>query len=136
MQPVDTDILSSVVDTVLAAEQARIDIYSLVLVDNAGIAELNYRLLGRNRATDVISFECEAGPDGSIEAEAYISVEQAAIQAAELGHPVLWELAFLTAHAVLHSLGHDDGDEDSKQKMLDRQAEILRPMEERSRGGR
>ncbi len=128
--------MASVVKAVLIAENARIDTYSIVLVDNDGIAELNNRLLGRACPTDVISFECDEGPDGSIEAEAYISVEQATLQAKELGHSVIWELAFLTAHAVLHSLGHDDGDEDSRHRMLERQAEILRPMEEYIRGAR
>jgi len=113
------------------AEAARLDTFSLVLTDNDTIRELNRELLGADRPTDAIAFEAEVGPDGQSEAEAYISVEQAAIQAAEHGHSLHWELAFLTAHTVLHALGHSDRDAQDKQAMFDKQTAVVRRFEER-----
>jgi len=113
------------------AEGASLDAFSVVLVDNDRIQQLNRELLGADWPTDVIAFEAETGPDGKAEAEAYISVEQATIQAAERGRSVHWELAFLIAHAVLHALGYRDHDAEHKQKMLDKQNALLKQFEER-----
>ncbi len=113
------------------AEAASLDAFSAVLVDNDRMQELNRQLLGADWPTDVIAFEAETGPDGKAEAEAYISVEQAAIQAAEHGHSLHWELAFLIAHAVLHALGYKEHDAEHKQKMFDKQNGVVRQFEER-----
>ncbi len=115
------------------AETADLDCFSIVLVDNHTMQRLNRELLNADRPTDVITFEAEAGPDGQTEAEAYISLEQAALQAAERGHTVEWELAFLVAHAILHAIGYTDSDEETKQIMLDKQAAIMKQFEEHAR---
>jgi len=113
------------------ADDGGLDQLSIVLVDDARISALNEQLLGRSGPTDVISFEAELGPDGGTESEVYISVERAAAQAMEYGHALHYELAFLVAHAVLHALGWCDGDPAERERMLLRQAEIIRPLEER-----
>ena len=121
-------MLVEVAEEALRAEGAGIDAIGLVLVDDARIGELNERLLGRTGPTDVISFEAERAPDGSTEAEAYISVERAQAQALEYGHALHYELAFLVAHAVLHSLGWQDTDPEARRRMLARQSEIIGPL--------
>lgn len=104
-----------------------------MIVDNHTIQSLNAKLLNADRPTDVITFEAETGPDGKTEAEAYISLEQAAIQAAEHGHTLDWELAFLVIHAFLHAIGYTDSDDELRQIMIDKQTAIIEQFEEHTR---
>ena len=104
----------------LAAEGAQLEGLSLALVDDERITSLNARLLGRENPTDVIAFEADEG-----EGEVIVSVDTARRQAEEEGHSLLTELRYLIAHGVLHVLGHDDSDDDSRHNMLRRQDEIL-----------
>lgn len=132
---VDTAPLRRVIAETVEQEPGHIDHFSLVLLDNDGITDLNRRLLSRERPTDVISFEAETDPDGVCRAEAYISVEQAQIQAQQQSHTLDYELAFLAAHAALHALGYDDATEKQRARMLDRQRQIVsRTEEHRTRG--
>lgn len=130
-EPVDTTLLAEVAEAALGAESARLDVVSIVLVDDARISALNEQLLRRTGPTDVISFEAERAPDGSTEAEAYISVERAAEQCREYEHSIHYELAFLVVHAVLHALGWCDSDPEARGRMLARQTEIIQPLEAR-----
>ena len=55
-----------------------------------------------------------------------ISVERARSQAAELGHSLRRELAFLTAHSMLHLLGYDHVDDpEGERYMIEKQNEVL-----------
>lgn len=117
---VDLSSLQEAALRTLTAEGADLQVLSLALVDDERITSLNARLLGRDNPTDVIAFEADEG-----EGEVIISVDTAAQQAAAEGHSMLTELRYLVAHGVLHVLGHDDSDDEAKQKMLRRQDEIL-----------
>lgn len=117
---VDPAALVEAAQRCLQAEQAQLDNLSLALVDDNRIIHLNEKLLGRSRPTDVIAFEAEDG-----EAEIIISVDTAQRQAQAEGHSLVSELRYLVAHGVLHVLGWDDRDEGARQRMLERQDEIL-----------
>ena len=119
-QVLDLSPLEEAARLVLAAEGASLDALSVALVDDEQMTELNERFLGRRRPTDVIAFEAEEG-----EGEVIISVDTAARQAEEEGHSLPIEMRYLLAHGVLHVLGYDDADEQSRQRMFDRQHEIL-----------
>ena len=92
---------------------------SVLLVDNATIQELNRDYREKDVPTDVLSFPLEeelegeaepeiiGGPDARMLGDIVISVEKAVTQAAEYGHSVERELAFLLVHGLLHLLGHD-----------------------------
>jgi probable rRNA maturation factor len=68
------------------------------------IAELHERFQGIPGPTDVMSFPGEPPYLGDIA----VSAETAALQAAEVGHGVGREIAFLTVHGFLHLIGYDD----------------------------
>ena len=83
---------------------------SVTLCGDGRIRELNREYRGVDRVTDVLSFplfdEEEDGgkkPLGDI----VIDVDRAVLQAAEYGHSVEREIAFLTVHSMLHLLGYD-----------------------------
>ena len=111
---------------------------SVLLVDNATIQELNRDYREKDVPTDVLSFPLEEELAGEVEPEIIggpaarmlgdivISVEKAVTQAAEYGHSVERELAFLLVHGLLHLLGHDhEKDEAAKKLMRSEENRIL-----------
>ena len=111
---------------------------SVLLVDNATIQELNRDYREKDVPTDVLSFPLEEELAGEVEPEIIggpaarmlgdivISVEKAVTQAAEYGHSVERELAFLLVHGLLHLLGHDhDKNEAAKKLMRSEEKRIL-----------
>ena len=106
---------------------------SVTFADNAYIHTLNKKYRGVDRHTDVLSFpmyedgfpyeECRYGASlGDI----VISLERAEEQAAELGHSLLREIAFLTVHSTLHLLGYDhERSERDDEEQCRRQREIV-----------
>lgn len=122
-------LLTRVITAALEAEGVKIPCsVDVLLTNDEGIREINLEQREIDAATDVLSFpmlELTPGtpPDGTGEDEEdpetglcplgdmVISVERAKAQAAEFGHSVERELAYLTVHSVLHLLGYDHLDE-------------------------
>jgi len=76
-----------------------------LITDDRELRRLNRRFLGKNRATDVLSFPAADGVNGL--GEIAISIERAGEQAAERGHSLADELRILMLHGVLHLAGFD-----------------------------
>lgn len=103
-------------------------VVSLVLVDDAHIAELNERFLNHVGPTDVITFdlrESEVEGANGVDGEIIISTDTAAREALARGHEVDKELALYAVHGVLHLLGHDDADDADAAAMHVMEDEIL-----------
>lgn len=108
---------------------------SVSIVDNAEIRQINQHFRGIDRATDVLSFpqltfaegeEPEKNENGEVLlGDIIISLERAREQAAEYGHSLRREVAFLTAHSMLHLLGYDHMEPEEEAEMFRRQGEIL-----------
>lgn len=91
------------------------------------ISHLHAMFFGDPTDTDVMSFPSGddlASVDGYL-GDIAISLDVAAVQAAEQGHTLTREVAFLALHGLLHLLGHDDASESERTAMLDRQAQLL-----------
>lgn len=104
--------------------------FSVIVVDNEKIHELNKEYRGIDRPTDVITFALEDNEDfpmmdTRVLGDIYISLDKAKGQAVEYGHSFLRELAFLSIHGFLHLLGYDHMKEDEEKIMFDKQEEIL-----------
>lgn len=96
---------------------------SILICDEEEIHRLNLEFREIDRPTDVLSFPLfEEGELGDI----VISLPRALQQAEEYGHSTERELAFLTAHSVLHLLGYDH--ENGETEMFEKQEEILGKM--------
>lgn len=108
---------------------------SLTFTDDEGIRELNRRYRSIDRATDVLSFpQIDFGTDGvdlsdnsyKILGDIVISLERARAQAAEIGHSLEHEAAFLCVHSTLHLLGYDHVTSEEDEKiMFGKQKEII-----------
>ena len=113
---------------------------NVLITDDEGIHQINLEQREVDRPTDVLSFPMfelkpgdkpapeEADPATGLVplGDMVISLERAAAQAEEFGHPLERELAYLTVHSVLHLLGYDHMDEGPmKAQMREREEEIL-----------
>ena len=106
---------------------------SITLKNNAYIHELNKKYRQIDRPTDVLSFalnesdepEVEDGPEINVLGDIIISVERAEEQAAEYGHSVRREMAFLTVHGMLHLLGYDHMEEADRLEMEAEQKYVM-----------
>ena len=106
---------------------------SVTLVDNDTIRSINKEQRDIDRATDVLSFPMlEFDGDGisddeyDMDGELVISMERAREQANEFGHSFLREVAFLTAHSMLHLLGYDHvDDKEGEEIMCEKQERVL-----------
>ncbi|MFV0315035.1 MAG: rRNA maturation RNase YbeY [Anaerotignum sp.] len=108
---------------------------SVSIVDDKEIRQINNQFRNIDRATDVLSFPLltfEAGEvfdlnekDEVLLGDIIISLERAREQALEYGHSLKREVAFLTAHSMLHLLGYDHMEEEEEKEMFAKQNEIL-----------
>ena len=109
---------------------------SVTFVDDEGIRELNNKFRGMDKPTDVLSFPLLDYEGESEEpffdelcynlGDIVISLERAMAQANEFGHSFEREVAFLTAHSMLHLLGYDhELSEEDDADMRRRQNDIM-----------
>jgi len=83
---------------------------SVLLIDDAGMQELNRQYRGQDRPTDVLSFsqlEGEGGGEGQLLGDVVISVETARRQAVRHRLSLEEEMALLLIHGTLHLAGYD-----------------------------
>ena len=98
---------------------------SVTLTNNEYIHTLNKEYRGIDSPTDVLSFalnESEEpdmvdGPAVNVLGDLIISVERAEEQAADYGHSLRREVAFLTVHGMLHLLGYDHMEDEEREEM-------------------
>ncbi len=99
---------------------------SVTFTDNDGIQNINREQRNIDSPTDVLSFPIMSDEDSDADTDRsngavmlgdiVLNLERARLQAAEFGHGYTREVAFLTAHSVLHLLGYDHltSEEDDK----------------------
>lgn len=104
---------------------------SISFVDNEEIRELNNIYRGIDTDTDVLSFPMDADNfvPSPLLGDIIISVEKALEQAVEYGHDLRRELAYLTAHSMLHLLGYDHMEKNDKMMMRDKEKLIMKNIE-------
>ena len=117
---------------------------SLTLTDNKGIHDINKEFRNIDRPTDVLSFpmveyetpgefdfleneyDCFNPETGELMlGDIVISLDKVEEQAANYGHSVTREYAFLIAHSMLHLMGYDHMKEDEKNIMRQKEENVL-----------
>ena len=107
---------------------------SVTFTDNEGIREKNLEFRQINVPTDMLSFPMydwnngdTPDEEGVVElGDIVLSLEKAAVQAEEYGHSYEREVAFLTAHSMLHLLGYDHvNSEEEENEMREHQRVIM-----------
>ena len=83
-------------------------IFTVIIVDNTYIHQLNKTYRNIDRSTDVITFALEDTKDiktvPRLLGDIYISIEKAKEQALEYGHSLKREICFLAVHGFYHLL--------------------------------
>jgi len=105
----------------------------ILIVDLENMHAINRDTRGIDSSTDVLSF-----PSGEFVKENYaenlflgdivIAYERIFSQAHDYGHSTEREVAFLTAHALLHLMGYDHKTAEEEAEMFGKQEEILAGM--------
>jgi len=137
-------LLQRVADACFQAEGIGDCGFTIRFVDGKAIQNLNREMRGIDQETDVLSFPTVDYPAGKtarscpkrlrreyLPAEGYtylgdcaINLNRAAAQAAEYGHSLKREIAYLTAHSAFHLMGYDHMNEEEKK--------LMRGMEEKA----
>ena len=144
------EVIRSVVDEAAAQESFPVQFeLSVTLTDNDGIWKINREYRGVDRPTDVLSFpmlqfpaagdfskvisDKESAPEDYVDPETgllilgdiVISLEKVTEQAKEYGHSPKRELAFLTAHSMMHLCGYDHMEDGEREVMEKHQEAVL-----------
>jgi len=94
----------------------------VLITSGTEMRRLNRRFLGKDKATDVLSFPSTDGTAGDIA----IAAEVAARNARRLGHSVADEMRILILHGLLHLAGYDH--ETDAGKMAREEARLRRAL--------
>ena len=101
---------------------------SVSLVTLLEIKKLNKKYRKTDAVTDVLSFpfcDLEELLQGNSLGDIVICYDRAVEQSEEYGHSLQRELAFLTAHSMLHLMGYDHAETEAEKDMFARQEAIL-----------
>ena len=135
--------VKDVCERVLESEECDFDAeISVTFTDNEQIRVINNEQRGIDKATDVLSFPMlEFDEDGTacadydtdgdyvILGDIVISMERAREQSEEYGHSFIREVAFLTAHSMLHLLGYDHINSEKEERiMCEKQEAVLQSL--------
>lgn len=134
--PLSDDEIRATCEAVLRGEGvSRPCMVSVSVVGEARIREVNAEWRDVDRATDVISLECERpddpdlGPDEPCElGDIVLAPDFIARQAAAYGTTAADEFRLLLTHGMLHLLGYDHLDEEQAEEMEGREESLLAAM--------
>lgn len=106
---------------------------ALRLTDDKEIQKLNAQYRQQDKPTDVLAFAALEvdSPLPALDIPLYlgdivVSIDTARKQAEQQNHPLSTELAWLSAHGLLHLLGWDHPDDESLSRMLEQQVILLK----------
>ena len=115
------------------------------ICDDETIRDLNRTYRGLDRSTDVLSFPSVRWPEGRTAGQCaeklrreydemmdacflgdvVISIDHVRAQAAEFGHSLQREAAYLLVHSLCHLMGYDHMTEEEQKKMRSQEEEIM-----------
>lgn len=127
---ISTEQIRTAAETLLNALGKAEAELSLLITDDAHIAELNRDYLGRTGPTNVIAFPMGGGDLPDIEPEllgdVVISVDTAAREAADAGYSMEQRFTELLVHGILHLLGYDhETNEQDAAEMAEKTEELM-----------
>lgn len=101
-------------------------VITICFVNNKIIKQLNKKHLGKNRPTDVITFNMlPAEKSNCFNAEIAISTDTVISNAKIYKTPVIYELFLYVAHGILHAVGYDDKTKKQREIMCKKEINII-----------
>lgn len=154
-RPVDTVRWATLARNILEAEGVKGEAeLSMLFVDEAAMADLNKRFMGKDGPTDVLAFPIDddpveggRSPDSGGSGPGYLPAEPSDLPAL-LGDVVICpavadrnapdhagtyddEIALLVVHGILHLLGMDHAEDDEAEAMEQRERDLLEQFHKR-----
>lgn len=124
------NLIKKVVKEVLIMEKEPLNYeVSISFVDSNEIKSLNKNYRNMEEETDVLSFSQDSDFDFQdliLLGDIVISAEKALEQSKEFGHSLHREIAYLTAHSMLHLLGYDHMNEEEKNIMRSKEKKVMK----------
>jgi rRNA maturation RNase YbeY len=97
----------------------------VVVVDEAGIVDINTRFLNRTYVTDIITFAYHDNVGEPLEGTLYLCLPRIREQAQEFNQSFRAEFLRVFVHGVLHLCGFDDRTPELKAEMHAKEDEII-----------
>ena len=98
---------------------------SLTFIDDRSMRRLNRQWRNIDRATDVLAFPQDGGPDYTLLGDIVISLETAERQSVRYGNTLREEIKKLIVHGALHLLGHDHKKKREKEIMREEESRLM-----------
>jgi len=117
---VDKKVFSTVAKIVLKGENRKIETLSLAFVVKEEIKKLNKKFRGKNKATDVLSFELG---EGDVFGEIVICPAVVKENAEKYGVTVKTEMIRMFIHGILHLCGYDHERSKKEEKIMEEKQE-------------
>ena len=95
------------------------------VIDDGAMIAAHERYSGVAGATDVLTFSYADDPRADADVDVMVCVDEAMRQAASRSHGVREELLLYSVHGLLHTLGHDDHDEEAARVMHAEEDRVL-----------
>ncbi len=108
------------VQSILTGEGIEEATINIAIVDDPTIHDLNRRFLNHDEPTDVLTFPLD-DEAGRLEGDVIVSADTAVRIAGQLQWSAADELLLYVVHGVLHLVGYDDLDVESRAEMHARQ---------------
>ncbi len=115
--------LEAIIESVIEAEGCAVGTVTAVYCGDRMIRRINREFLGHDYPTDTITFRYSSGND--IDGEFYISLDVIGKNARRFGAGFENELFRVTIHSALHLTGYDDGNDDSRAVMKEKEDAYL-----------
>lgn len=128
------EVLNKVLKKALKEEKVKKGVFTIILIDEAKIKELNKEYRNIDKVTDVLSFAYEDNEKEVLPyrllGEIFICIPRMKSQANEYGHSEERELCFLALHGLLHLLGYNHEIKEEEEIMFGKQELVLNEFKE------
>jgi probable rRNA maturation factor len=118
----DEEKVKIVISKILSLSQKELDNINYIFCSDSFLLDINIQYLQHDYYTDIITFDYS---DDYILSDIYISTDRVLENAKDLEIPFINEFYRILIHGVLHLVGFDDKDSQSKNIMTQKEDEFL-----------
>ena len=122
----DADAMCAAIEVAVPHLNRTVSRIGVQVVDDAAMITLHKQWHDLDTTTDVLTFESD--PDGPIDVDIAVCLDEAQRQADSRGHTMQDELLLYVLHGLLHCCGHDDHSDEGQHRMFAAQDTLLRAM--------
>jgi len=119
--------IKKIVERFLNLHKIKLDV-SVIFIGDRKMQRINNLYRGKNKTTDVLSFEGDQEYFGDI----FINYQQIKRQSPFYSKKIKEELIFILIHGLLHLLGHNDKTEKARVKMIKLGEDVIKKINKKN----